>query len=207
MPFFRRNVVLVLLALTGCAGPNIAQHQASCEERHPDFESMVTCLTAQLANDPHARGRDSDLVQLYVAAANVLALKVKSGQLSESDARLKLTKLYMQLRSESKRRTGQALQGLGQALQNASAAMRQSQTTNYPRTSCICTCVNGKPQALCTSSLDLPPICPPRVCPITPPSVAPILTPQLPPLGTTRCDNKQVLNPDTNRYEWRRVCE
>lgn len=74
------------------------------------------------------------------------------------------------------------------------------------RADCVCTCVNGQVQALCSSSLDLPPICSPRICPLTTPSIAPLQAPKLNPLGTTSCRQAQVLNPYTNRYEWKRVC-
>lgn len=72
--------------------------------------------------------------------------------------------------------------------------------------SCVCRCVNGEVVPLCTSSLDLAPICAPRVCPLTPPSIAPLDSLRLPPLGTTSCRQEQVLNPYTGRYEWKRVC-
>jgi len=71
---------------------------------------------------------------------------------------------------------------------------------------CVCRCVNGEVRPLCSSSMDLPPICSPSICPITPPSIAPITAPSLPPLGTTNCTQQQVLNPRTNQYEWKKVC-
>lgn len=71
---------------------------------------------------------------------------------------------------------------------------------------CVCRCVDGEVRALCSSSIDVPPICAPRVCQITPPSVAPIQVPRVPPVGTTECRMAQVLNPRTQRYEWREVC-
>jgi hypothetical protein len=71
---------------------------------------------------------------------------------------------------------------------------------------CVCRCVNGSMQPLCSSSMDLPPICPPTTCGITPPSIAPIQQPKLPPLGTTNCYPAQVQNPRTGQYEWRQVC-
>ena len=71
---------------------------------------------------------------------------------------------------------------------------------------CVCRCVNGEMKAICSSSIDIPPICPPQVCPITPPSVAPINPPSVPPLGASTCQNQQVLNPYTNRYEWKLIC-
>jgi len=71
---------------------------------------------------------------------------------------------------------------------------------------CVCRCVNGEMQAICQSSIDLPPICPPTICPTTPPAIEPLPSLRIPPIGTSQCRNVQVLNPRTNRYEWREVC-
>lgn len=71
---------------------------------------------------------------------------------------------------------------------------------------CECACVNGEVVALCESSIDLEPICSPRICPITPPSIRPIERPRVPPIGTSDCRNEQVYNEYTNRYEWKEVC-
>jgi hypothetical protein len=72
--------------------------------------------------------------------------------------------------------------------------------------SCVCRCVDGEVQPLCDSSIDLPPICTPTICSIVPPSIAPIQPSGIPPLGTSSCTSRQVLNPATNRYEWRSIC-
>jgi hypothetical protein len=72
---------------------------------------------------------------------------------------------------------------------------------------CSCACVNGSVQAICSSSIDIEPICAPRVCPITPPSVAPIQMPTIPPIGTSHCHQVQVLNTWTHQYEWQQVCQ
>lgn len=71
---------------------------------------------------------------------------------------------------------------------------------------CVCRCVNGEVQALCSSAIDIQPICAPQICPITPPSIAPIQQPRVPPIGTTNCRQAQVLNQRTGQYEWREVC-
>lgn len=71
---------------------------------------------------------------------------------------------------------------------------------------CRCACVNGKVEAICTSTLAIKPICAPRVCDIVPPSIKPIDTPTIPPIGTNKCDLKQVLNEQTHEYEWKRLC-
>jgi hypothetical protein len=71
---------------------------------------------------------------------------------------------------------------------------------------CVCRCSGGENVPFCSSTLDIPPICSPRVCPIAPPSIAPLPSLRLPPLGTSECRQQQVLNPYTNRYEWKSVC-
>jgi hypothetical protein len=71
---------------------------------------------------------------------------------------------------------------------------------------CVCRCVNGAMQPLCSSAMDIPPNCPPTICQIVPPSMQPIPTPTIPPIGTTHCSPQQVLNPYTRQYEWRTVC-
>ncbi len=81
-------------------------------------------------------------------------------------------------------------------------------TANAPaRAGCVCRCVNGQNIPICSNSLDLRPLCPPRICPLTPPAVRPLQMPTLPPLGTTRCEKQQVWNPYTARYEWRTLCQ
>lgn len=71
---------------------------------------------------------------------------------------------------------------------------------------CQCLCVGGEVKAVCQSSIDLEPICSPRVCPITPPSVKPITPSRVPPVGTSKCVPKQVWDEDEGRYVWRELC-
>lgn len=71
---------------------------------------------------------------------------------------------------------------------------------------CVCACVNGNVVPICESSIDLEPICAPRICPLTPPSIAPINPLTLPPLGTQNCTQQQVYNEYTMQYEWRQIC-
>jgi hypothetical protein len=72
---------------------------------------------------------------------------------------------------------------------------------------CVCRCVDGEMVPICTSSLDLPPICPPTICPIVAPSIQPVEPPVVPPIGTTRCEQKQVWSDVQQRYVWREICE
>jgi hypothetical protein len=72
--------------------------------------------------------------------------------------------------------------------------------------SCTCQCVDGEMQPLCSSAIDIPPICPPRVCPIAGPSIAPINPPTIPPLGTSSCRQAQVCDRYGN-CRWQQVCQ
>lgn len=70
---------------------------------------------------------------------------------------------------------------------------------------CVCRCVNGQMEPLCSSSIDLPPICPPTVCPIMAPSIAPIQPPMVPPIGTSSCHQARVCNA-FGGCSWQTVC-
>ena len=72
---------------------------------------------------------------------------------------------------------------------------------------CVCSCVNGQVQALCSSTFEIAPVCMPRVCPIVMPSIQPIRPPIIPPIGTSNCGPRQVFNPFTSRYEWKTICQ
>jgi hypothetical protein len=89
---------------------------------------------------------------------------------------------------------------------SAIALIVVSGKTHDAEAACSCHCVNGQVQALCTSPMDIQPICSPTICPIVPPSIRPIETPRLPPIGTTQCSNQQVYNPYTRQYEWKQLC-
>lgn len=73
--------------------------------------------------------------------------------------------------------------------------------------SCVCRCVDGQMQPLCSRTGELRPTCPVTLCDIVPPSTAPYMLPEVPPIGTTSCRMAQVMDPGTEKYEWQRVCE
>lgn len=70
---------------------------------------------------------------------------------------------------------------------------------------CQCLCVNGNVEAICSSSIDVEPVCAPRICPIVPPSVRPIDPPRVPPIGTSQCRSEQVW--DGEKYVWVEICQ
>jgi hypothetical protein len=70
---------------------------------------------------------------------------------------------------------------------------------------CVCRCIDGVMQPLCSSALDIQPMCM-GICGPTMPSIAPIMPPTLPPLGTSDCRLAQVCNMFGN-CRWRQVCD
>ena len=68
---------------------------------------------------------------------------------------------------------------------------------------CVCRCVNGRMEPLCSSVVDMRPFCPPStLCPTaTPPTLAPPDLRIAPPVGTRRCFQRQVFNPNSGQYE------
>lgn len=79
-------------------------------------------------------------------------------------------------------------------------------TFNLASAECVCQCVNGKYIPLCSSSIDVQPVCAPKVCPLVSPSVQPLNPPTVPPVGTSHCSQEQVFNETTGKYEWRQLC-
>jgi hypothetical protein len=80
-------------------------------------------------------------------------------------------------------------------------------TSGFPAHAvCQCVCIAGTVQPVCASTLDVPPVCTPRVCPIPSPSVRPIPTILVPPIGTTHCAPSYVLNEETQEYVWETLC-
>ena len=76
----------------------------------------------------------------------------------------------------------------------------------HAEASCTCQCVDGEMQPLCSSSIDIPPICPPRICPLAVPSIEPINPPKIPPVGTSSCRQARICDQFGN-CRWQQVCQ
>jgi hypothetical protein len=86
------------------------------------------------------------------------------------------------------------------------AAVAAAMTASSAKAACVCRCVDGEMQPLCSSAIDLPPICPLTLCPLSAPSIVPMAPLTLPPLGSSDCRMAQVCNAFGN-CRWQRVCE
>jgi hypothetical protein len=67
---------------------------------------------------------------------------------------------------------------------------------------CTCSCVEGKPHAQCTTTLEKAPYCPVAVCNPNDVSDKPVTPPM-----SKNCTLVQVMNPDTHQIERQRVCK
>lgn len=72
---------------------------------------------------------------------------------------------------------------------------------------CVCRCLGGKAQAVCSNSTDIPPLCSSTVCPMSPPRVSPMDAAKPKPMVKPGCKIRQVYNPDTGRHEWGQICQ
>ena len=71
---------------------------------------------------------------------------------------------------------------------------------------CVCRCVDGRLQPLCTNTIEVPPVCPVRICPPGPATLPPVVAPKLPPAGTSACRQAQICDRHGS-CRWRQVCE
>jgi len=71
---------------------------------------------------------------------------------------------------------------------------------------CVCRCLDGKAQPVCSSSTDIPPLCNTTACPMSPPRVSPQDALQPKPTVKPGCKIRQVYNPETGRHEWGQIC-
>jgi hypothetical protein len=71
---------------------------------------------------------------------------------------------------------------------------------------CVCRCVDGKAQPVCSSGTDIPPLCNTTSCPMTPPRVSPMDAAKPKPDVKPGCTVKQVYDPKAGKYEWAQIC-
>ena len=85
----------LVLFLTGCATP-IMKKQSACEEQFSKFAEVVSCTKDTFMADPMARTKDPK-VKLYFLKADLLVEKVKTGEISELEARTEWQNIYVEL--------------------------------------------------------------------------------------------------------------
>lgn len=94
-------LTLVIPLLAGCA--SVYSHQDTCETLHKSFVDSVSCLKDRLNNGPQARrdaligGKDDPLVTLYLLKADELSDLVRSGKITDRQARIELFKTRQEI--------------------------------------------------------------------------------------------------------------
>ena len=117
----RTAIILISALLSGCMSAVHKQRQA-CLDQNLTLAGTVACVKAGL---PTASKND-DLYRLYVAYSDAVLARVQNGSMSEVDARLALEQEYYQIKQTDKKRVGDKLTKLGNALQKAGKANRES---------------------------------------------------------------------------------
>lgn len=119
-------VLLTVVCLTGCvttqqyaaAPPSVSQMQGQCMAQFKKFLDQTTCIENGIASYSYAQ--PNPFTQEYMAYMRTLSTKVKSGQVSEDDARVQLTERLNDLRQRQNSEFAQQ-----QALANQRAAQTQ----------------------------------------------------------------------------------
>ena len=80
---------------------------------------------------------------------------------------------------------------------------------DYAQASCRCICSGGVVRLQCDGSPKVTPFCAPRVCAQTQKSFVPKSKRTYPPplrMKMSDCQQRHVLNPQTNKLVWRTIC-
>jgi hypothetical protein len=82
--------LLTALALAGCAGPSLANIEKRCGAG--PFEQTWPCVRAGIP----AIKADQDLKAYYIATGDVVAERLRSGQITRAEARYTMARTYQE---------------------------------------------------------------------------------------------------------------
>jgi hypothetical protein len=114
-------IALMTLLIAGCATP-IMKKQLACEDQFSKFSELVNCTKESFMADPLARTKDPK-VKLYFLKADLLVEQVKTGQISELEARTEWQNLFVELG--------------GKATAESAAAAARYNATRVRQTNCV----------------------------------------------------------------------
>lgn len=92
----KKILVFLPIFLVGCA--KVSDYQASCEQRYSKLTDMANCLDSSVKND--SRMATAPTPKLYVLAAKLLGQGVDEGKISDTQARLELQNLYVNMQRQ-----------------------------------------------------------------------------------------------------------
>lgn len=137
-----KQFIMALLVITaqGCASNpriNLGLLQNVCDEHYPRFTDSADCMRATLTDPELAQKAQVDQrLRLFVAYANALADRVRSGQMSEPEARYRLE----EMRAEFARRERDDSLAASEALMRYSVGIERARGA---ASAAPITCVTG----------------------------------------------------------------
>jgi hypothetical protein len=84
----RKYSILLCIVVTACGGPDLHTVEAGCDAYNRPFPDSWPCVKAGAANLPGP----SDLKRYYFATGDVVAERIRNGQMTEAEGRLVMAK-------------------------------------------------------------------------------------------------------------------
>lgn len=110
------KLILILpIFLAGCA--KVSDYQTKCEQQYQKFSDMASCLDNSVKTDSRMSGAATS--KLYVLTAKMLGEGVDQGKISDSQARLELQNLYVNMQRQESVEQQASAQAIQQGLLNA----------------------------------------------------------------------------------------
>ncbi|WP_245759456.1 hypothetical protein [Yersinia ruckeri] len=110
-----KKIILILpFLLAGCA--KVSDYQAKCEQQYSRFSEMASCLDTSVKTD--SRMASAATPKLYVLTAKMLGEGVDKGNISDSQARLELQTLYVNMQRQESAEQQASAQAIQQSLLN-----------------------------------------------------------------------------------------
>ncbi|HGF8972907.1 TPA: hypothetical protein ACJCXU_004451 [Yersinia enterocolitica] len=111
----KRIIIVLPLILAGCA--KVSDYQVKCEQQYSKFSEMATCLDNSVKTD--SRLASAATPKLYVLTAKMLGEGVDQGKITDSQARLELQNLYVNMQRQESAEQQASAQAIQQGLLNA----------------------------------------------------------------------------------------
>lgn len=109
-----KMIFILPILLAGCA--KVSDYQNKCEQQYPKFSDMASCLDNSIKTDSRMSG--SPTPKLYVLTAKMLGEGVDQGKISDSQARLELQSLYVNMQRQESAEQQASAQAIQQSLLN-----------------------------------------------------------------------------------------
>ncbi|WP_254844654.1 hypothetical protein [Yersinia enterocolitica] len=110
----KRIILILPILLAGCA--KVSDYQTKCEQQYSKFSDMASCLDNSVKADSRMSGAATP--KLYVLTAKMLGEGVDQGKISDSQARLELQSLYVNMQRQESSEQQASAQAIQQSLLN-----------------------------------------------------------------------------------------